>query len=176
MSRYTLATACTAAMMSFACHSAAANTDPLAFYQPASPQQESVARRAATQPRARGRGDASGLGGATQDVIRLAAQMGVPQALALSVCRIESRCRYGLVGRQGERGPLQIKLQTARGLGYSGTAGGLNGPTGAYWGMRHLAEAYRRCGTARGAAKLHNAGLAASCSGSGYASRVMARM
>jgi soluble lytic murein transglycosylase-like protein len=100
--------------------------------------------------------------------------MGVPRGLALSVCRVESRCHYGRVGRAGERGPLQIKLQTARGLGYSGGAAGLNGYQGAYWGMRHLAVAYKTCGTARGAARLHNAGLAAGCGGSRYASRVVA--
>jgi soluble lytic murein transglycosylase-like protein len=100
--------------------------------------------------------------------------MGVPRGLALSVCRVETKCRYGMVGRAGERGPLQIKLQTARGLGYSGSAAGLNGYNGAYWGMKHLQVAYQKCGNARGAARLHNAGLASSCGGSGYASRVVA--
>ncbi|MGL4637927.1 MAG: lytic transglycosylase domain-containing protein [Beijerinckiaceae bacterium] len=115
-----------------------------------------------------------GLGPAAADVARLAEQNGLPRNLALSVCRVESRCRYGLVGMAGERGPMQIKLQTARGLGYTGNAAGLNGYTGAYWGVKHLAVAYRKCGTARGAAKLHNAGLASSCTGSQYASRVVA--
>ncbi len=148
-----------------------ASADALAFFQ-----QSPVMSADDPKPRASARNPISGGGGATGDVVRLAEQMGVPRGLALSVCQVESRCRYGLVGRHGERGPLQIKLQTARGLGYTGSAAGLNGYQGAYWGMRHLAVAYKRCGTARGAAKLHNAGLASSCSGSGYASRVLARM
>ncbi len=155
---------------------ASANDNPIAFFnlptEPAATQtkdglnaRESRASRAATRATD---------GPASSDVAKLAAEMGVPHALALSVCRIESRCRYGMVGRAGERGPLQIKLQTARGLGYSGSAAGLNGYTGAYWGMKHLQVAYRTCGTARGAARLHNAGLASSCGGSAYASKVMA--
>jgi soluble lytic murein transglycosylase-like protein len=156
---------------------AMANESAIAFYQ----MQSTIQKEASVkQTRARG-GSASraglgraGLGPAAADVARLAEQMGVPRGLALSVCRVESRCHYGRVGRAGERGPLQIKLQTARGLGYTGGAAGLNGYQGAYWGMRHLAVAYRTCGTARGAAKLHNAGLASSCSGSRYASRVVA--
>lgn len=151
---------------------AVASENPLAFFQKNEPvlKQERVsAGRAAGEA-----GSLAGLGPAAGDVARLAAQMGVPQGLALSVCRVESRCRYGLVGSAGERGPLQIKLQTARGLGYSGGAAGLNGYQGAYWGMRHLAAAYKICGNARGAARLHQAGLAAGCGNSRYASRVMA--
>ena len=113
-------------------------------------------------------------GPAAADVAKIADQMGVPRGLALSVCRVETKCRYGMVGRAGERGPMQIKLQTARGLGYTGGAAGLNGYNGAYWGMKHLQVAYQKCGNARGAARLHNAGLASSCGGSGYASRVVA--
>jgi soluble lytic murein transglycosylase-like protein len=149
---------------------ASASTDAIAFFQQ---PQTPVPPDAPTAPQ---RGVKASVGGATADILRLADQMGVPRGLALAVCRIESHCNYGRIGRQGERGPLQIKLQTARGLGYTGTAAGLNGYQGAYWGMRHLAAAYKRCGTARGAAKLHNAGLASSCSGSSYASRVVARM
>jgi soluble lytic murein transglycosylase-like protein len=158
----------------------AAANDAIAFFQLNNQQakQEPVQRglRTARAARSTGGGRVAGLGPAAGDVARLADQMGVPRNLALSVCRVESHCHYGRVGRAGERGPLQIKLQTARGLGYSGGAAGLNGYTGAYWGMKHLAAAYRRCGTARGAAKLHNAGLASSCSGSAYASRVVARL
>ncbi len=155
---------------------ASANDSPIAFFslppEPITKQadgalktQNSRASRAATR---------ASDGPAAADISKLAGEMGVPHALALSVCRIESHCRYGMVGRAGERGPLQIKLQTARGLGYAGSAAGLNGYTGAYWGMKHLQVAYKTCGTARGAARLHNAGLASSCGGSAYASRVVA--
>jgi hypothetical protein len=150
-----------------------ANSDPLAFFQQpqAAPSKDGGSSRSAGAE-----GRTAIVGGAAADVARLADQMGVPRSLALSVCQVETHCQYGRVGRQGERGPLQIKLQTARGLGYTGGAAGLNGHAGAFWGMKHLAAAYARCGNARGAAKLHQAGLASSCSGSAYASRVLARM
>ncbi len=146
-----------------------ANADPLAFYQ-------SNAATAAKQPERTPSSRARTTGPASAVVASAAARLGVPQNLALAVCQVESRCRFGLVGRAGERGPMQIKLQTARGLGYSGSAAGLNGAEGAYWGVKHLAVAYKKCGTARGAARLHQAGLAAGCGGSGYARRVMAQM
>jgi soluble lytic murein transglycosylase-like protein len=162
-----------AAALSILASPAIANESALAFFTTGQTltKQSSVSPKVA--PRARAAA-VNGLGPAAADVARLADQMGVPRGLALSVCRVESRCHYGRVGRAGERGPLQIKLQTARGLGYSGGAAGLNGYQGAYWGMRHLAVAYKTCGTARGAARLHNAGLAAGCGGSRYASRVVA--
>jgi soluble lytic murein transglycosylase-like protein len=151
-----------------------ANDNPLAFY---SLPKEPAAIPAAASARSNrvDRAVARGADGpAAADVARIAEQMGVPRGLALSVCRVETKCRYGMVGRAGERGPMQIKLQTARGLGYTGDAAGLNGHTGAYWGMKHLQVAYQKCGNARGAARLHNSGLASSCGGSGYASRVVA--
>jgi soluble lytic murein transglycosylase-like protein len=116
------------------------------------------------------------LGTASADVAKLAEQMGVPQALALAVCRVESHCRYGVSGPGGVHGPLQIKHQTARGLGFNGSAGALRGYDGAYYGMKHLAAAYRKCGNAAGAAKLHQAGLRASCGRSGYSAKVAAFM
>jgi soluble lytic murein transglycosylase-like protein len=155
-------------------HAAIANDNPLAFY---SLPKEPAAIPAAASARSKrvDRAVERGADGpAAADIARIAEQMGVPRGLALSVCRVETKCRYGLVGRAGERGPMQIKLQTARGLGYTGDAAGLNGHTGAYWGMKHLQVAYQKCGNARGAARLHNAGLASSCGGSGYASRVVA--
>ena len=174
MNRSTL-TALAAASLLVACAQAAiANDNPLAFYS----QQD---QQAATPPAASTRNSRvdrsvvrSSEGPAAADVAKIADQMGVPRGLALSVCRVETKCRYGMVGRAGERGPMQIKLQTARGLGYTGGAAGLNGYNGAYWGMKHLQVAYQKCGNARGAARLHNAGLASSCGGSGYASRVVA--
>jgi soluble lytic murein transglycosylase-like protein len=158
---------------------ASANADALSFYQIDNAQKTETSSdtktpAAKTVRVSRVERSLSGFGPAAGDVAALAAQHGVPRDLALSVCQVETRCRYGLVGRAGERGPLQIKLQTARGLGYTGNAAGLNGRAGAYWGVKHLAVAYRKCGSARGAARLHNAGLAASCGGSRYASRVVA--
>ncbi len=103
---------------------------------------------------------------------KLADQMGVPRNLALAVCRVESHCRYGVSGAGGVRGPLQIKHQTARGLGFTGAPAALNGYQGAYYGVKHLAVAYRKCGNALNAAKLHQAGLGASCGRSAYTAKV----
>ncbi len=111
-------------------------------------------------------------GTASADVARLADEMGVPRNLALAVCRVESHCRYGVSGAGGVRGPLQIKHQTARGLGFNGAPGALNGFQGAYYGVKHLAVAYKKCGNALNAAKLHQAGLRASCGRSAYTAKV----
>lgn len=96
---------------------------------------------------------------------------GVPVRLALATIAVESRGNCRAVGRAGELGPLQIKLGTARGLGYRGSAAGLrNCSAGLHWGMRHLALSYRKCGTA----VLHQKGLGGSCGRSNYAMKVQA--
>jgi len=106
-------------------------------------------------------------------IAEVASRHGVPATLALAVARVESNMRCEARGRAGELGPLQIKPATARGLGYSGPAAALNScGAGLEWGMRHLAVAYRQCGSAAGAAALHNRGLASSCSRTAYSSRV----
>ncbi len=102
-----------------------------------------------------------------------AARFGVPVSTALAVCRLESGFRCSAVGRAGELGLLQIKLSTARGLGYRGSRRGLLGcATGAYWGMKHLALAIRRGGVWK-----HNQGLGArrpTASARSYARKVAA--
>jgi soluble lytic murein transglycosylase-like protein len=106
-------------------------------------------------------------------ITEVAARHGVPAGLALAVARIESNMRCQARGRAGELGPLQIKPATARGLGHSGPASALNScGAGLEWGMRHLAVAYKRCGSAAGAAALHNRGLASACSRTAYSHRV----
>ncbi|MDP2804101.1 MAG: transglycosylase SLT domain-containing protein [Phreatobacter sp.] len=106
-------------------------------------------------------------------ITEAAARHGVPPGLALAVAKIESNMRCQARGRAGELGPLQIKPATARGLGYSGPASALNScGAGLEWGMRHLAVAYRRCGSAAGAAALHNRGLASACTRTAYSHRV----
>lgn len=101
----------------------------------------------------------------------------VPVALALAVARVESNFNCRAHGRHGELGPLQIKPATARGLGYRGPVQALQScGAGVEWGMRHLAAAYRRCGTMAGAARLHQRGLGAACHGaSNYVSLVLSR-
>ncbi len=112
-----------------------------------------------------------------QQVAAAAARHGVPTRFAIAVARIESGLRCQARGRAGELGPLQIKPATARGLGYSGPASALNScGAGLEWGMRHLAAAYRRCGSDAGAAALHNRGLASSCTRTAYSTRVSRAM
>jgi soluble lytic murein transglycosylase-like protein len=68
----------------------------------------------------------------------------VPEALVHRVIVRESRYQPHLVGRGGTIGLMQIKLATARGLGYSGDAEGLRDPnTNLTYGVKYLAGAYR---------------------------------
>ena len=68
----------------------------------------------------------------------------VPEALVHRVILRESRYQPHLVGRGGTIGLMQIKLATARGLGYTGTAEGLRDPdTNLTYAVRYLAGAYR---------------------------------
>jgi len=68
----------------------------------------------------------------------------VPEALVHRVILRESRYQPRLVGRGGTIGLMQIKLATARALGYSGDAEGLRDPdTNLTYGVKYLAGAYR---------------------------------
>ena len=72
---------------------------------------------------------------------------GVPEALVHRVIMRESRYQPHLVGRGGTIGLMQIKLATARGVGYSGPAEGLLDPdTNLTYGVKYLAGAYRTAG------------------------------
>jgi soluble lytic murein transglycosylase-like protein len=69
---------------------------------------------------------------------------GLPEILVHRVIVRESRYQPHLVGRGGTIGLMQIKLATARGLGYSGDAAGLRDPeTNLTYGVKYLAGAYR---------------------------------
>src|ERR1700735_4819968 len=69
---------------------------------------------------------------------------GVPEALVHRVIVRQSRYQPGLVGRGGTIGLMQIKLATARGLGYTGDAAGLRDPnTNLTYAVKYLAGAYR---------------------------------
>ena len=68
----------------------------------------------------------------------------VPEALVHRVIVRESKYQPQLVGQGGTIGLMQIKLATARGLGYTGTAEGLRDPnTNLAYGVKYLAGAYR---------------------------------
>ena len=69
---------------------------------------------------------------------------GVPEVLVHRVIVRESRYQPNLIGHGGTIGLMQIKLATARGLGYTGDAEGLRDPdTNLTYGVKYLAGAYR---------------------------------
>jgi soluble lytic murein transglycosylase-like protein len=68
----------------------------------------------------------------------------VPAVLVHRVIVRESRYQPALIGSGGTIGLMQIKLATARGLGYTGNAEGLRDPdTNLTYGVKYLAGAYR---------------------------------
>jgi soluble lytic murein transglycosylase-like protein len=68
----------------------------------------------------------------------------VPAALVHRVVQRESKYHPELVGRNGTIGLMQIKLETAKGVGYRGDAAGLHDPdTNLAYGIKYLAGAYR---------------------------------
>ena len=80
-------------------------------------------------------------------VARHAQANGVPVELVHRVIMRESRYNASLVGRGGTIGLMQIKLATARSLGYTGTAEGLRDPdTNLAYAVKYLAGAYRTAG------------------------------
>jgi soluble lytic murein transglycosylase-like protein len=80
-------------------------------------------------------------------VDRYAQAAGVPIALARAVVRIESNFNPRITGRAGEVGLMQIKHQTARGMGFTGTRAELYDPeTNLRFGMLYLAQAARLAG------------------------------
>src|SRR5450631_4624324 len=91
---------------------------------------------------------------------------GVPEALVHRVIVRESRYQPQLVGRGGTIGLMQIKLATARSLGYTGTAEGLRDPnTNLTYAVKYLAGAFR---AANGD---HNRAVAYYASGYYYAAK-----
>ena len=77
-------------------------------------------------------------------VARHAQANSVPEALVHRVIVRESRYQPHLIGRGGTIGLMQIKLATARGLGYTGSAEGLRDPdTNLTYAVKYLAGAYR---------------------------------
>ena len=80
-------------------------------------------------------------------VARHARANAVPEVLVHRVIVRESRYQPKLLGRGGTIGLMQIKLATARGLGYSGDAEGLRDPdTNLAYGVKYLAGAYHAAG------------------------------
>ena len=68
----------------------------------------------------------------------------VPEDLVHRVIIRESKYQAALLGSGGAIGLMQIKLATARSLGYTGTAEGLRDPaTNLMYGIKYLAGAFR---------------------------------
>jgi soluble lytic murein transglycosylase-like protein len=85
--------------------------------------------------------------GYTTIVSRYAEAYGVPASLAHAVIRIESNYRPDKRGNAGEVGLMQIKPDTARMMGYSGSVKGLFDPeTNIKYGMKYLAMAQQLSG------------------------------
>jgi soluble lytic murein transglycosylase-like protein len=86
-------------------------------------------------------------------IARHARENGIPLALASAVVQIESKFNPRVTGRAGEIGLMQIKLQSARAMGYSGSRAGLYDPeTNIKYGMKYLGTAHKlgggtTCGT-----------------------------
>ncbi|MDQ0439783.1 soluble lytic murein transglycosylase-like protein [Kaistia dalseonensis] len=71
----------------------------------------------------------------------------VPLSLAHAVITVESNYQPNMRGSAGEIGLMQVKLQTARGMGYTGTAKGLYEPaTNIRYGMLYLGQARKLAG------------------------------
>ena len=107
-------------------------------------------------------------------VVAEAYKQGVPASLAVAIAKAESNFKCSAVGRAGERGVMQIKPPTARGLGYKGSASGLNNcAVGILYGMLYLKQAYRKAGgNIYRAALLYNAGIHSKRKNSTYAKKV----
>jgi soluble lytic murein transglycosylase-like protein len=96
-----------------------------------------------------------------QMVVVEARAQGVPTNFAVAIANHESRFKCSAVGLANERGVMQIKPSTARGIGYKGPTNGLNDcRTGIYWGMKYLKMAINAAnGDLKRAAFLYNAGI-----------------
>lgn len=98
--------------------------------------------------------DANGNSGGNLDALiaRHAAANNVPEALVRRVIKRESGGNPRVVSK-GNFGLMQIKLATARGLGYRGTAAGLLDPdTNMTYAVKYLAGAYHVAGGDHGRA------------------------
>jgi len=99
----------------------------------------SNATRIAAADRGNGRYDAL--------IARYAAENDVPVSLAHAVVSVESSYNPKLRGSAGEIGLMQVKLSTARGMGYRGSAKKLYEPaTNIRYGMEYLGAARKLAG------------------------------
>jgi len=145
------------------------------------PEEQSAAALSETESAPKARRKAAKAGGEAAPVVvavagsdglralvaRHAAANGVPFALADAVVRVESRYNPR-AAHAGNFGLMQIRHQTARGVGYSGGAAGLlDAETNARYGMKYLGQAYKLAGgdTCRTIMKYQSGHLASRMSG-----------
>jgi soluble lytic murein transglycosylase-like protein len=84
-----------------------------------------------------------------------ARKAGVPVSTALAVVKQESGLRAHVTGSAGEIGLMQIKCQTARGIGFKGSCKALyDADTNLRYGMKYLRMALNR-----GSVGYYNAGI-----------------
>lgn len=90
-----------------------------------------------------------------------APRYGVPTWFAMKIAKVESGYNPGTTGAAGEIGVFQMKCQTARGIGYSGSCSGLYNPaTNVQYGLKYLSMAVKSShGNLKLAASKHNGGL-----------------
>ena len=95
-------------------------------------------------------------------IARHASDNGVPVALGNAVVQIESRYNAHIV-HAGNYGLMQIRAQTARGVGFSGASSGLLDPeTNLRYGMKYLAMAWNKArGDTCRALMLYQSGIGA---------------
>lgn len=93
-------------------------------------------------------------------IARHASANGIPLSLAHAVVKVESAYRPNVRGSAGEIGLMQLKLSTARMMGYRGSAKGLYDPeTNIKYGMLYLGKARQLAGgTTCGTILKYNAG------------------
>lgn len=98
-------------------------------------------KRPLSKPKVKSKGGYDGL------IAKYANQHGVPYKLARAVVQVESTFRPDVTGAAGEIGLMQIKLATARGMGFKGSRKELYDPaTNLYWGMKYLGKAHQLSG------------------------------
>jgi soluble lytic murein transglycosylase-like protein len=79
-------------------------------------------------------------------IARHAAANGLPESMVRRIIKRESGGRPGVISK-GNYGLMQIRLGTARGMGYQGTASGLlDADTNMTYAVKYLAGAYHAAG------------------------------
>src|SRR5262245_27126880 len=170
MTRLTVAAAAFAAgMMTIAVHAEeriADNPKTMAEKATSTPQNAKVSASSRPDLISNARWEMTGTTGTANSyrfspmVSRYAASYGVPAELAHAVIRVESNYHADALGRAGEIGLMQIKPDTARLMGYSGSEDGLYDPeTNIKFGMKYLGIAHKLGGgTTCGTILKYNAG------------------